>query len=115
MIKVVWFLKRAEHLSLAQFRDWWLTRHAPEIAADQKPFLKRYIVKVRREDDGELAAGRPKDDSPWDGMAEQWFDTAEDYNAVYGRSDRPTRADTLANTSRFERLVVDEFEIPVDA
>jgi hypothetical protein len=48
-------------------------------------------------------------------MAEQWFDTAEDYNAVYGRSDRPTRADTLANTSRFERLVVDEFEIPVDA
>jgi len=110
MVKVLWFLKRADHLTLEEFRRWWLEEHAPEIAADQRPHLKRYIVRVRS-DDSALAAGRPADDSPWDGIAEQWFETAEDYQAVYGRKDRPTRADTLAHTSRFERLVVEDFEI----
>lgn len=46
-------------------------------------------------------------------MAEQWFETLEDYNAVYGRRDRPTRADTLAHTSAFQRIVVEENEIPL--
>jgi hypothetical protein len=110
MIKVLWFLKRADHLTLEEFRRWWLEKHAPEIAADQRPHLKRYIVRVRS-DDSALGAGRPAEDSPWDGIAEQWFETAEDYQAVYGRKDRPTRADTLAHTSLFQRLVVEDFEI----
>jgi EthD domain len=113
MVKVFWFLKRAEHLSLEEFRRWWLDHHAIDLAADQRPYLKRYKVNVRIDDDSAFAAGRPKDESPWDGFAEQWFDTAEDYHAVYGRAHRPTRADTLAHTSRFERLVVEEFEIPL--
>ena len=45
------------------------------------------------------------------GFAEQWFDSAQDYQAVYGRKDRPTRGDTLRHTSRFERVVVEEHEI----
>ncbi|MCA0244138.1 MAG: EthD domain-containing protein [Proteobacteria bacterium] len=113
MIKVMWFLKRAEHLSLAEFRRWWLEQHAADIAADQRPFLRRYKVDVRVADDAPFAAGRPGTDSPWDGIAEQWFDSVEDYNAVYQRGDRPTRGDTLAHTSRFERLVVEEHEMPV--
>lgn len=114
MIKVMWFLKRAEHLSLAEFRDWWLNHHAADIAADQKPHLKRYKVDVRIDDDTPFEAGRPGTDSPWDGIAEQWFASVEDYTAVYGRAVRPTRADTLAHTSRFERMVVDETEIPLE-
>ena len=39
MIKVMWFLKRAEHLSLAEFRRWWLEEHVPDIIADQQPLL----------------------------------------------------------------------------
>ena len=101
----MWFLKRAEHLSQAQFRDWWLKHHAADIAADQLPFLKRYKVDVRIDDETPFAAGRPRGDSPRDGIAEQWFDSVEDYTAVYARSVRPTRADTLAHTSRFERMV----------
>ncbi len=64
-----------------------------------------------RWDEAGRGAGRPAEDSPWDGIAEQWFDTADDYQAVYGRKDRPTRADTLAHTSRFQRMVVEDFEI----
>lgn len=109
MIKVMWLLKRSPHLTLDEFRDWWLTRHAPDIIADQAPYLKRYVVDVRlAEVDG--LAGKPDQDPEWDGIAEQWFATEADYNAVYGQVDRPTRADTLANTSAFQRLVVREYE-----
>jgi hypothetical protein len=113
MIKVLWFLKRAEHLSLAEFRQWWLERHAPDVERHQRPYLTRYVVRVRSELDATLAAGRPTSEPSWDGVAEQWFDSAADYNAVYGRAASPTRGDTLANTSRFERLVFEETEIPI--
>jgi len=112
MIKVMWLLKRAPHLSLEEFQDWWLNRHAPDIIADQTPYLKRYVIDLR------LAAvdglvGNPEHEPDWDGIAEQWFETEADYNAVYGRAVRPTRADTLAHTSAFQRLVVREHEQPL--
>lgn len=113
MIKVMWFLKRAPHLSLEEFGEWWLTRHAPDIAADQAPYLRRYVIDLRVADDG--LAGKPAAELDWDGVAEQWFETEADYNAVYGRADRPTRADTLAHTSAFQRLVVREHEQPLGA
>ena len=112
MVKVMWFLKRAEHLTLEQFTRWWIEQHAPDIVADQQPYLKRYKIDARIADDTGFA-GKPAGESPWDGIAEQWFDSIEAYNAVYQRTDRPTRADTLAHTSRFERLVVTEVEVPV--
>ena len=90
----MWLLKRAPHLTPDEFRDWWLTRHAPDIAADQSPYLKRHVVDVRVADVDGLA-GRPDQEPEWDGIAEQWFETEADYNAVYGRAVRPTRADTL--------------------
>lgn len=112
MIKVMWLLKRAPHLSLSEFGDWWLNRHAPGIIADQSPYLKRYVIDLRVEDDGAFA-GKPAVEPEWDGVAEQWFETEADYNAVYGRVNRPTRSDTLANTSAFQRIVVREFEQPL--
>jgi hypothetical protein len=108
MIKVMWFLKRAPHLSLAEFADWWLNRHAKDIAADQAPYLKRYVIDVRIEDESGLA-GKPAAEPEWDGIAEQWFASEADYNAVYNRTERPTRADTLAHTSAFQRMVVREY------
>ena len=106
MIKVMWFLKRADGMSLADFRDWWLNRHAHDIARHQRPYLLRYTVNVRSEDSG--LEGGTSDNFDWDGVAEQWFANAEAYNAVYGTGVSPTRADTLANTSRFARMVVTE-------
>lgn len=112
MIKVMWFLQKADHLSLEEFRKWWLDEHVSDICEDQKPFLKKYIVDVRVEDDT-LFAGKPgEEDFGWDGIAEQYFDSIDDYNAVYARTDRKTRGDTLAFTKAFQRLVVREY--PVD-
>lgn len=108
MIKVMWFLKRAEHLSLAEFRKWWLEVHAPMVEETQRPHLKRYVVNIKTDTD-ELP-GRPKNDSEWDGIAEQWFADEEGFKAIYGRSVSPTRGDTLAHTSKLERIIVRETE-----
>jgi hypothetical protein len=115
LIKVMWFLKRADHLTLDEFRDWWVNRHAHDIRADQAPYLDRYVVNVRENEDvltGRPAAetGKPAEEPDWDGVAEQWFADAAAFDAVYGRTDRPTREDTLAHTSRWNRLVVREWE-----
>lgn len=106
MIKVMWFLKRAEHLSLEQFREWWLTSHALDVVHHQAPLLRKYVVDVRREDTA--FAGKASDDFDWDGVAEQWFEDEAAYNEVYDRAKSPTRGDTLAHTSRFARMVVEE-------
>ena len=110
MIKVMWFLKRAPHLSLEEFRKWWLEDHVQDIVADQTPHLKRYVVDIRIDDTSGFA-GNPGGEFPWDGIAEQWFETVDDYNAVYGRKDRPTRADTLEHTSAFQLMVVEDHDI----
>jgi hypothetical protein len=113
VIKVIWFLKRAEHLTLEEFRDWWLVRHVPDILAAQRPYLKRYVVNIRHAAD--TLPGKPAAECDWDGCAEQWFATEADFAAVYGRTTpSPTRADTLRHVSRFERMVVYEHEIAVD-
>ena len=109
MIKVMWFLKRAEGMSLEAFRDWWLNRHAHDVARHQEPYLLRYVVNVRRDDS--CLGGKPSDDHEWDGVAEQWFADEAAYNAVYhGGGPSPTRGDTLAHTSRFARFVVTEHD-----
>jgi hypothetical protein len=113
VIKVMWLLKRADHLSLAQFRDWWLNHHAHDVARHQHPHLLRYVVNVRTEDSG--LGGGTADPAEWDGIAEQWFADAAAYNAVYDAGLSPTRADTLAHTSRFARLVVTEHDYSAPA
>ena len=58
MVKVMWFLKRADHLTLEEFSRWWLEEHALDVAHHQSPHLRRYVVNVRTEDSGLPAADR---------------------------------------------------------
>ena len=110
MIKVMWFLKRAEHLSLEEFHRWWIETHVPAIVAAQKPHLRKYVVDLRWAEDP--LPGKPKDEMDWDGVAEQWFETEDDFKAVYGWTTvSATRADTLRHVSRQARLVVRENSI----
>jgi hypothetical protein len=112
MIKVLWFLRRAEHLSLDEFRDWWLNRHAPMILDAQRPHLMKYVVNVRWEED--FLPGKPTGELDWDGCAEQWFASESDFLAVYGKTaPSATRADLLQHVSRHARLVVREHQFDV--
>lgn len=110
MLKVMWFLKRADGTTLAEFDAWW-REHLHMIADRQRPQLVRYTVNIRMSDSDSLA-GHPGADCEWDGVAEQWFVDEAAFNEVYGRpSASETRDDTLAHVSRLERLIV--HEIPV--
>lgn len=106
MIKVLWFLKRADGMSLGEFRSWWL-EHAQDVVRSQSPFLHHYVVNIRSDEESELP-GTPEIGCEWDGVAEQWFKTREDFKAAYDLPASPTRRDTLAHTSKFTRLIVDE-------
>lgn len=108
MIKIVWFVKRAEHLSREEFERWWLEEHVP--VARAAPGLRRYVVNLAQPDVG--LAGKPATEPDWDGVAEQWFDDEEALNAAYGREvAADIRADSLAHMSRLERLIVREVDI----
>jgi uncharacterized protein (TIGR02118 family) len=107
VLKIVWFVKRAEHLSREEFERWWLETHVP--VARAAPGLRRYVVNLAQPDD---LAGKPATEPDWDGVAEQWFDDEASLNAAYSRpvaSD--IRADSLSHMSRLERLIVRELEI----
>lgn len=107
MVKIVWLLKRAEHLSQQEFEEWWLERHVP--VARVAPGLRRYVVSLPRHDE---LAGKPANDCEWDGVAEQWFADEAAFVEVYGRpAASHTRSDTLAHVSRFERLFVHEINV----
>jgi hypothetical protein len=109
VIKVLWFLKRAENHSLSEFREWWLG-HAQDVLTSQHSHLSGYVVNIRSDDDGH-APGATSDDCEWDGVAEQWFDDRAAFEAAYNNPSSATRADTLAHTSRFSRLIVDETKL----
>ncbi len=105
MIKVMWFVKRADHLTLDEFERWWTETHAPDIVDEQVPHLVRYIVNVRTED---TLAGKPDEECEWDGIAEEWFPTEAAFNAVYGKENRDAHEDSVSNTGRIQRMVVKE-------
>ncbi len=110
MIKVMWFLKRADHLTLDEFHSWWLEIHAPAVAAAQRQYLKNYVVNLRWPED--RLPGKPPDETDWDGVAEQWFETEADFQSVCGLTTMSAiRADTLKHVSRQARLVVNEHPI----
>ena len=54
MLKVMWFLKRAEGITLEQFDAWW-REHLHMIADRQRPQLLRYTVNIRTSDTDTLA------------------------------------------------------------
>ncbi len=105
MIKVMWFVKRADHLTLEEFERWWTETHAPDIVDEQVPHRVRYIVNVRTDD---TLAGKPDEECEWDGIAEEWFPTEAAFNAVYGKENRDAHEDSVSNTGRIQRLVVKE-------
>jgi|SRR5579872_773876 len=112
MLKIMWFLKRADGISLEEFRAWWLD-HTNHVREARKGELRKYVVNIREPSD--TLAGQPPDDPIWDGVAEEWYEDEKAVNRAYSRpAARGTRQDTLAHVSRLSRIIVREREIPLD-
>jgi hypothetical protein len=107
-IKVMFFMKRANGLTLEQFRDWWFKVHMPDIKRRHGPYLVGYRTNVRSELEDSFA-GKPRQDPEWDGVAELWYRNGDALNEAYsGTLAQASRADTLAHVSKLQRLIVDQ-------
>jgi hypothetical protein len=51
MMKIECLLKKADYLSLVEFRNWWVELHVPHMRDRRKPYLDHQIVNVRLDSD----------------------------------------------------------------
>jgi uncharacterized protein (TIGR02118 family) len=100
MQRMVIYLKRRTDLLQPAFFDWWLGQHGE--LAEQLPGLRQYIIS--------LAADAQ--DSPFDGMAELWFDDPAAADAAFASpAGLAAGADADAHVARRERLNLTEHTI----
>ncbi|MFO1081075.1 MAG: EthD domain-containing protein [Reyranellaceae bacterium] len=83
MLKLTFCLRRLPTLSLAEFHDYWLTRHGPLVRRLQPALgMLRYVQVHRRDDDLDAGLravrGAPE---PYDGVAELWWESEASFRA----------------------------------
>jgi len=96
----IW-LRRKAGMSPEEFRDYWLTKHAP-IAGEGYEHLTGYVVNlVTRVPEGQVA--------PYDGVAELTWDSRDDFKADMASDVAKRSTEDLANfTDGFGLLFVEE-------
>jgi len=103
LTKIMILLKRQKHLSLEEFKNWWLGQHK-ELAA-QMPKLKRAYFNLVQGDENIL----------YDGVSELWFDSVADFESAYqSEIGRKVATDSLAHVSKRDRLIVKDYDIVAD-
>ena len=96
MFKAMILLKKKEHLSQREFRNWWLGEHSK--LATQLPGLRKLCFNPVK---GES--------SLYDGVAELWFDSEESFTEAYQTDlGKAVAADSFAHVDRRDRLFVEE-------
>ena len=104
MVRVHIWLRKKEGMSSDEFRDYWISKHAP-IAGGGYEFLTGYVVNlVTRVPEGQQA--------PYDGIAELTWESRDDMKADLGSGVAKRATDDLANfTSAFGLLFVDQTQV----
>lgn len=110
MIKRITLIYRRDGMSVEEFREHWLKVHGP--LAARTPGLRRYVQHHVVESRSRTNVLRP------DGMAELWFDSAEDehrfFDSELGRLQREDGRTFVGFSTSF--LVEEhEFELSVAA
>src|SRR5688500_1628360 len=73
VIKMIWFLRRKEGVSVEAFHTRWRESHSQIVLA--APHIRRYVQSYSIPQAYDLY------DPPWDGMAEIWFDNLAEMTA----------------------------------
>ncbi len=103
MIKLMFCLRRLPSLERAAFQAYWRDHHAPLVARHAPAMRLRRYVQCHTVDDpvaASLAAARGAP-AAFDGVAELWWDSAEDRLAARGEAARAAAAELLADERRF--------------
>lgn len=101
MIKLVFCVRRLPGMARAEFQAYWRERHAP-LVREVAPVLRiRRYVQSHTVDIAAISAAVEArgGGEPFDGVAELWWDSAEDIVAV---------GDTKAGRDAGRRLLADE-------
>ena len=85
MIKLVYVIVRREGLAVDAFRDYWLTRHGPLVAAHADALKLRKYVQSHPVDEAASEAMRAVRGMRGlvDGVTEVWWDSLEDFQSAY--------------------------------
>src|SRR5690349_8149731 len=112
MIKLVYVIVRKAGMSAAAFRDYWLTRHGPLVAAQAKALRLRKYVQSHPFDDPASEAMRSVRGmrSAADGVTEVWWDSLEDFQAAYATPEGQAAGRILAED---EATFIDFAQSPV--
>src|SRR5262245_56149414 len=86
MIKLVYVIVRRAGMSAQDFRDYWLTKHGPLVAAQAKALKLRKYVQSHPVDEAASEAMRAVRGmrGSADGVTEVWWDSLEDLQSAYG-------------------------------
>lgn len=106
MIKLVFCLRRRPGMSVADFQKYWRTTHAA-LVAERAPVLgiRRYVQTHTAELPGlhkALQARNGGAPAQYDGVAELWFDSLEDFS-----DDNPQKRRAAAELLADERTFID--------
>jgi uncharacterized protein (TIGR02118 family) len=85
MIKLTFCLRRRPHLSREEFQDYWLNHHGPLVRSFMQAMRVRRYVQTHSLGDAALSAGLALSrgaPEPYDGIAELYWDSREDIEAV---------------------------------
>ena len=100
MFKVIILLKKKEEVSSEEFKNWWINSHSSKAA--MLPKIRKLCFNLV-ENEGDKA---------YDGVAEQCFDTQEDFeNAYASEIGKKWRLTQLAMYLKRDRLFVNEHNI----
>jgi uncharacterized protein (TIGR02118 family) len=99
MIKLVYVIVRRDGLSAEAFRDYWLTKHGPLVAAQAKALKLRKYVQSHPVDPEASEAMRAVRGmrGPVDGLTEVWWDSLEDFQSAYATPEGQAAGRILAD------------------
>ena len=85
MIKMVFTVRRKAGLSRAEFQRYWYDEHGPLVRSKAGDLRIRRYVQTHALDtpvNAVLARGRGSEPDAYDGVAELWWDSLEDFRAA---------------------------------
>ncbi len=103
MIKLMFCLRRAPHLTREQFQDYWRNHHAPLVAARARALgVVRYVQCHSLADDLAAPLSRSRGSpEPYDGVAELWWPSTTQMGGPERDAARRAGAELLADEKQF--------------
>jgi len=103
VVKLTFVLRRAPHLTRAEFQRYWRDRHAPLVEKHREVLgIRRYVQAHTLDADANalLRASRGAPEA-YDGVAELWFDSAEAVSAPPSPAAAQAALELLEDERRF--------------